>query len=74
MKEEQLTWKTYKRVLKACHHPWARGKLFHSVDMLLDIRENELMRTYYCKIQIDYLKKENSFLQIYYLVCKKIMP
>ena len=64
MKEEQLTWKTYKRVLKACHHPWARGKLFHSVDMLLDIRENELMRTlvYGCKVQIHELKKINSLL------------
>ena len=76
LKGEQLTRKTYKRVLKACHHPWARGKLFHSVDMLLDIRENELMWTlaYRCKVQIHKLKKINSLWYINYLVCKKIMP
>ena len=79
LKEEQLTWKTYKRVLKACHHPWAGGKLFHSVDMLLDIRENELMWTlaYRCKVQIHKLKKLNSLKNIKILITlsvRKLCP
>ena len=76
-----LTLKTYKRVLKACHHPWAGSKPFHFVDMLLDIWENELMRTlaqrpkYTFKIQGTQLLNEYNFLDKFItLSVRKLCP